>query len=502
MDDDAKGNENLQETSNSVEVAVVVGKKRAAATAAVASMAAGSNKKRHDDLGRGSKGDPKAISEKLATLSKNLDQLKKMRGRASLTPAQKVDILHVYHQLQHDALRDQQKSGGKKVACNYQQRVSELLGYSTTTISNTYIEWRQNQTVQESGSKGNFQAKAQRIPATKLVLYRVREFIRQERAQNKAVSAKDVMYRLKELGLLNIDTTNGRLVLAAWRAVQRYLQRHGFRRGAKKGARSVQESQHLRDLRTKYLATLANNEALPPAEQRRLVDLDESYIRQQPDGKGDRLCFLAAIWNDDPRVPEEKRADADRAGLIPGTFGCFQAESKVAQQSKDYHKSFDGKKFSNWFIHTLLPAIRGRPCMIRMDNAAFHFAMSSSNPDPAKLKQADLERLLHEAGVHFSQHDSVPKLRLLFREQVVSKYKPTVIAAAESEGHIVLPTVPYHSDLRPIGMLWAQVKFAVRCGSQTTTAQMESRLKTQFDTLLGEGHRVARVYMHVRRRST
>ena len=139
---------------------------------------------------------------------------------------------------------------------------------------------------------------------------------------------------------------------------------------------------------------------------------------------------------------------ADGAGVVPDSFWFFKSQKTTG----DYHKAFNHQNFLQWFTEKLLPALRGQKCLIRMDNAKYHFAQ----PELAaitKLKKEELKETLAAAGVQFNNFDSVSTLRLKLREHTEKTMKPPVVQAAEAEGYIILPIVPYHSDLQPIEML-------------------------------------------------
>ena len=61
---------------------------------------------------------------------------------------------------------------------------------------------------------------------------------------------------------------------------------------------------------------------------------------------------------------------------------------------------------------------------------------------------------------------------------------------AEEQGHRVLFTPPYHSDLQPIELVWALVKGNVGCqyNAQTTLSLVYERLMAEFAKLEESGH--------------
>jgi hypothetical protein len=61
---------------------------------------------------------------------------------------------------------------------------------------------------------------------------------------------------------------------------------------------------------------------------------------------------------------------------------------------------------------------------------------------------------------------------------------------AEEQGHRVLFTPPYHSDIQPIELLWARIKGEVgrQYSNSSTLAQVYIRLVASFDKVMREGH--------------
>lgn len=452
------------------------------------------------------------ISQQLETLKSRVSDLKRRRPRA-LTEEQKGDILMLYHQLQIEDLEHQQKHPErKKRKGNYQPRVAQLLRYSKHSVSSAYAEWRQSQNIVVAVPAANRSRKKERIPRSKRVLQAVRELVREKRARKERVVARHVWDLMRQRGWLLVNEKDPKACASSLRAVQRYLQRRGFRRGATSTA-PVKEKESLVLARARYLQRLADNEALPPDQRLRIVDLDESYIHHhykrhgdslfdptdstpQPRAqhKGQRYCFVAAIQSANPclRIITDAK---DKAGLVPKSVWIFKSQTA----SGDYHKNFNGANFAHWFKTQLIPNLH-QPSLIRLDNAAYHSTRPSSAPKASRMKKADFLRVLAENNIPCTAKETLPILREKLR-QYLSTVDAEIVAAARSAGHEVLFTPQYHCDLQPIELVWSQVKGEVgrQYDEDTTLEVVLRRLQQAFNKLEKEPHRVQRLYDHVRK---
>jgi transposase len=169
----------------------------------------------------------------------------------------------------------------------------------------------------------------------------------------------------------------------------------------------------------------------------------------------------------------------------------FQPSTRK-DSSGDYHKVFNGDNFIKWFKEQLLPNLGDTPCVIMMDNAAYHLVYSEHVPRPSKMKKAELIAYLQSKGQPIVNEEGRPLTALLLRAKVkeyVEKYEVSaVIELAKKGNHKILFTPPYHSDLQPIELLWALVKGNVArlYSNGRTMDQLEAQLKFEFKELLKE----------------
>lgn len=306
---------------------------------------------------KGRKHSPELISSQLHVLQERIDELKRKRPRA-LTAEQRIDILMVYHRLQIEDLEDQKKHPErKKRKGDYQNRVSKLLGYGKQSISDTYRDWRDGCQVHSALPPANRNKKEERIPRRRFVLHAVRDCIREARAEKKRIVARHIWDVMRQRGWLVVDDKDPKAVASSLRTVRRYLERRGFQRGENTSS-PVREKKEVIEARGFYLKHLVDNSSLPPDQQLRIVDLDESYIhhhykRHDDDSlyhpgdketpnprtvhKGQRYCFIAAIQAADPRQRStiSIHSPEDRAGLVPNSVWIFKSK-----KGTDYHSSF------------------------------------------------------------------------------------------------------------------------------------------------------------------
>jgi transposase len=205
---------------------------------------------------------------------------------------------------------------------------------------------------------------------------------------------------------------------------------------------------------------------------------------KKPSAKGKRACFVAAIQGPNPGnlAPVDP---ADQARFVRNSLWHF-IPTDAKSHKGDYHKVFNGQNFVPWFRDKLLPNLGIDPCVIMMDNAKYHLVYGEDMPNPSKMKKSELLEFLASQSVSTTGDDGRPLTVILLKAKVkewISKnVKPEIIRLAEAKGHIILFTPPYHSDLQPIELLWARIKFrvALEYSTETKMSDVERRLLNHF----------------------
>ncbi|XP_072380877.1 uncharacterized protein [Diabrotica undecimpunctata] len=138
----------------------------------------------------------------------------------------------------------------------------------------------------------------------------------------------------------------------------------------------------------------------------------------------------------------------------------------------------DGKGFESWFEKTL-PKLEANSVIV-MDNASYHSRKSEKIPTTSSRK-ADIQEWLHLKSIPFD--DSLLKVQLLaLVNQHKKQYDKYVIdEMAKSQNKIVLRLPPYHCELNPIELIWADIKNYV--AAKTTTFKFAD-MKNLFDEAL------------------
>lgn len=212
-----------------------------------------------------------------------------------------------------------------------------------------------------------------------------------------------------------------------------------------------------------------------------LVDpTDDKYVKEKH--KGRRLCFIAAIIDKDRTVSDEERTPEQAAELLLDSVDIFEG----GQQKADYHGMFCHDYFVNW-MDTLLQALENRGlagCIIVMDNAKYHKALPESTPKQGS-RRAKMISAMKEYGLDIPDNATKAILWKILSKHIEVNVIPVIVEKARAKGHDVVFTPPYHSDLQPIELVWANVKGEVgrQYSTETKFADIKPRLQRAFENV-------------------
>lgn len=264
----------------------------------------------------------------------------------------------------------------------------------------------------------NFHVQEHRLPTVKLLLNSLKESI------NFTGCEKSLRCILKELGFQWRRTGNNRKLLI--------------------------ESSDIREKRISYLRALKRYRQ----EGRPIIYLDESYVLSSH--------VSSKTWSDSSdngvRVPISKgerliiiHAGGEK-GFVPEALTMWKASTHTG----DYHDNVNADMFMKWIKEKVLPNLEPRTVLV-IDNAPYHNVQIDKAPTSKSRKQ-EIKDWLSRHNIRFSDDMYVPELNKL-----VQLHKPRYLRyafdeAVQKEGHNVLRLPPYHPDLNPIELIWADVK--------------------------------------------
>lgn len=154
-----------------------------------------------------------------------------------------------------------------------------------------------------------------------------------------------------------------------------------------------------------------------------------------PSGKGKRLIIV--------HIGNEK-------GFVKGGLLVFPSN-----HTGDYHEDMNGDTFEEYFQQMLDLIPPGS--VIVMDNASYHSRNLEKVPTTA-WRKADICKWLTEKNINF-EADMVKKELLSLVNSHKEKFNKKVVDdMAEKRNITVLRLPPYHCELNPIELIWAQMK--------------------------------------------
>lgn len=346
------------------------------------------------------------------------------------------------------------------------ERVANALGVGVATVKRVMAEY--NRGIDFFDTPATRRGRPDRALSDSLQTI-TREYVRKANQEGVHVTLEMLQEHLKTHARDDFNAVSVR-------TLGRALDRWGFTFG--KGTRSqrLKEKDHVVAARQRYLRRKRANRN-GDGEIRPEVYLDESYVNknhsndfvwyfeedgpwiQKPTGKGERLIIINAIT---------------RNGWVPGAQLTF----KSTKTTGDYHGQMNHELFMKWFTERLLPNIPSQSLIV-LDNAAYHNALSPTSAPTPTCKKAEIRRWLEKNQIPV--RDDCLKAELI---ELIARFAPSPTYAideiAESSGHEVLRTPPYHPELQPIETCWAVVKNQVARNCDFTMATMLAQLERAF----------------------
>lgn len=137
-------------------------------------------------------------------------------------------------------------------------------------------------------------------------------------------------------------------------------------------------------------------------------------------------------------------------GFVPDALWTFESK-----KSGDYHEEMCGESFENWFSNTL-PKLEDN-CIIVLDNASYHSRKLEKIPTTASRK-GDIAKWLQEKNIEFDEKMLKIQLLHLVKQHKKQYEKYVIDEMAKEQNKLILRLPPYHCELNPIELIWADVK--------------------------------------------
>lgn len=115
----------------------------------------------------------------------------------------------------------------------------------------------------------------------------------------------------------------------------------------------------------------------------------------------------------------------------------------------------NGNSFENWFSN-ILPRLEDN-CIIVLDNAPYHSRKVEKIPTTATRK-SEIQDWLRSKNIDFDENFLKVQLLSLVKQHKAKYNKYIIDEMAKSQNKTVLRLPPYHCELNPIELIWAQVK--------------------------------------------
>lgn len=168
------------------------------------------------------------------------------------------------------------------------------------------------------------------------------------------------------------------------------------------------------------------------------------------------------------------------SGFVPNALLTFKAGTK----SGDYHDNMNYDNYKKWVSTQLRPNLPPNSVVV-VDNASYHNKVEDVAPISTS-KKSEMQSWLNERNIKYTATMLKPQLYKLILANKENFRKYEVDRILREENHTVLRLPPYHPDLNPIEMIWAQIKGHVAKKNVTWNINTVMELVNQKVNSMGE----------------
>lgn len=185
---------------------------------------------------------------------------------------------------------------------------------------------------------------------------------------------------------------------------------------------------------------------------------------KNPTGKGNRL-IITHIGSD--------------SGFVDGGLWIFQSKT-----TGDYHEEMNSKNFEKWFSNCLEKLEEN--AVIVLDNAPYHSRRVENLPTTSWRKDS-VKQWLVSKNIAFDEGMLKAELMQIVRQHKSMYQAYAVDEMAKARNKLVLRLPPYHCELNPIEMIWADIKNYVAARNVTfKLADAKNLLEQAISTITAE----------------
>jgi transposase len=234
------------------------------------------------------------------------------------------------------------------------------------------------------------------------------------------------------------------------KSVRRILRNLGFRwKRIENNRNFLIERIEIREKRISYLQAIRQFRI----EKRPIVYMDETFVLSshvagktwsdgsstltKPISKGQRLIIIHA---------------GGESGFVDNALTMW----KAGQSSGDYHEQMNRENYVRWLEDKLIPNIPPNTVLV-IDNAPYHNIQSDKAPT-SNSKKVEMQLWLDRKRIAYSEGMLKPQLYKLIKQAKGNHKNFLIDEILQRHGHSVLRLPPYHPDLNPIELIWAEVK--------------------------------------------
>ena len=147
----------------------------------------------------------------------------------------------------------------------------------------------------------------------------------------------------------------------------------------------------------------------------------------------------------------------------------------------------NGAIFRNWIQNQLLPALPPNSVVV-MDNASYHSVQVEGTKAPISTTlKPEMKEWLRKRGIEVDDKLKKKDLYEIIQREKANVAKVYEVDTVLSEnGHQVVRLPPYHCDLNPIELIWADVKRYVATNNETFKVKdVQELIQEAFSTIDG-----------------